>query len=88
MKKEHIAAKKVVGIWVRTNNHKEQGLQDIQALWGRFMGEGIASKIPNLKNNTVYSIYTEYEGDYTQPYTTVLACEVDSLEIIPEGRKG
>ncbi len=88
MKKEHIEAKKVIGIWVRTSNHEEQGIQDIQALWGRFMSEGIPNRIPGVLNTTIYSIYTEYEGDYTEPYTTVLGCEVDSLEDIPVGMKG
>lgn len=84
----HLETKKVIGIWVRTTNHEQQGLQDIQALWGRFMSEAIAAKIPNKISDTIYSIYTEYEGDYTKPYTTVLACEVSTLDQIPEGMKG
>lgn len=88
MKKQELAVKKVIGIWVRTTNHEEQALTDIQALWGRFMSEGVMSKIPNLIGSEVYSIYTEYEGDFTKPYTTVLACEVSSLDEIPEGMKG
>jgi predicted transcriptional regulator YdeE len=88
MKKQKLNSKKVIGIWIRTTNQEQQAMSDIQVLWGRFIAEQIPSKIPNKVNDTVYSIYTEYEGDYTKPYTTILACEVSSLEEIPEGMKG
>lgn len=88
MTKEHLEPTKVIGIWARTTNHEQQAMQDIQALWGRFMTEQIPGQIPNRVSDTVYSIYTEYEGDYTKPYTTILACEVSSLDEVPEGMKG
>lgn len=78
----------VIGISVKTTNKDQQSAQDIGALWGKFMQEQILDKIPNKIDNTVYSIYTDYEGDYTQPYTTVLGCKVSSLENIPEGMVG
>ncbi|MEL7002447.1 MAG: effector binding domain-containing protein, partial [Bacteroidota bacterium] len=34
---------------------------------------------------TVYSLYTEYEGDHTEPYTTLIGCKVSNLDSIPEG---
>ncbi|MGB3465305.1 MAG: GyrI-like domain-containing protein [Cyclobacteriaceae bacterium] len=79
---------KVIGIKVRTSNENEQAASDIPALWGRFMSENIAAKIPNKKGDEVYSIYTNYESDYTKPYDAVLACRVDSLEEIPDGMVG
>lgn len=88
MTKETVKKRKVIGIWVRTTNHESQALSDIQALWGRFISEAIPEQIPNRVNDTVYCIYTDYEEDHTKPYTTVLACEVSSLENIPEGMKG
>jgi len=78
----------VIGISVKTTNKNQQSAQDIGALWGQFMQEQILDKIPNKVDNTVYSIYTDYEGDYTQPYTTVLGCKVSSLDDIPEGMVG
>ena len=78
----------VIGISVKTTNKDQQSAQDIGALWGKFMQEQILDKIPNKIDNTVYSIYTDYEGDYTKPYTTVLGCKVSSLEDIPEGMVG
>lgn len=75
----------VIGISVRTTNEGGQAAKDIPQLWERFMSEDIESKIPAKISRDVYGIYTEYEGDYTQPYTTVLGCKVESLDNIPEG---
>lgn len=79
---------KVIGIKTRTTNENEQASQDIPALWGRFMDENVALKIPNKTDNSIFSIYTNYEGDYMKPYDTILACEVSSLDDIPEGMVG
>ena len=79
---------KVIGIKVKTTNQNEQALQDIGALWNKFLSEGIASKIPNKIEETIFSIYTNYEGDHTQPYDTILGCKVSCLDIIPNGMIG
>ena len=52
------------------------------------MSEGIAEKIPNKIDQSILSIYTNYEGDHTQPYDTILGCKVSSLQEIPEGMVG
>lgn len=83
-----IEAFKVIGISVRTSNQNGQAAQDIGALWEKFMSEGIPDQIPNKIDNAIYAVYTDYEGDYTQPYTTLLGCKVASLESIPEGMTG
>lgn len=78
----------VIGIAVRTTNENMQAATDIPALWNTFMTEGIAGKIPNKTGEELYCVYTEYELDYTKPYTTVLGCAVQDLSEIPEGMKG
>jgi len=85
MNKTKINSFKVIGISVRTTNENGQAGTDIGALWNKFMSEGVAAKIPNKVDSTVYSIYTEYESDYTKPYTTILACKVKNLDTIPKG---
>ncbi len=75
----------VIGISVRTTNENAQSAQDIGGLFQRFMSEGLLEKIPNKVDNRIYSIYTEYEGDETQPYTVVLGCKVERVDTIPEG---
>lgn len=80
-----IKAFNIIGIEVRTTNENGQSAKDIPVLWNKFMTEGIAAKIPNKADNAVYCIYTDYEKDHTRPYTTLLGCKVDNLEIVPEG---
>lgn len=78
----------VIGIALRTTNENGQSVQDIPALWNRFMTEGIMDQIPNKVENTLYCIYTEYEKDHTKPYTTILGCKVSNLDQIPYGLVG
>ncbi|PRD56841.1 GyrI-like domain-containing protein [Sphingobacterium gobiense] len=78
----------VIGISVRTTNENNQAAKDIVDLWNKFMHDGVLEAIPNKINNTVYSIYTDYESDHTRPYTTILGCKVENLNSIPEGMVG
>lgn len=78
----------VIGITVRTSNSDGHANIDIPLLWNKFMSENIVEQIPNKIDNTIYSIYTTYDGDYTKPYTTLLGCRVTSLDNIPSGLVG
>ena len=78
----------VIGISVRTTNENNQAVKDIVDLWGRFMKDKVMEAIPNKIDNTVYSIYTDYESDHTKPYTTRLGCKVENLNTIPDGMVG
>jgi predicted transcriptional regulator YdeE len=78
----------IIGITVRTTNENMQAATDIPQLWNKFMSENIIALIPNKIDDTIYSIYTDYEADYTKPYTTLLGCKVNSLDNMPEGFTG
>lgn len=78
----------VIGISVRTSNENGQAAKDIPALWNTFFSEGILDQIPNKIDSNIYCIYTDYESDYTKPYTTILGCKVANLENIPTGMVG
>lgn len=78
----------VIGLATRTTNENNQAANDIPRLWGKFMSENFLAKIPNKTDSTVYCIYTDYEKDYTKPYTTILGCKVNNLNAIPEGLAG
>ena len=76
----------LVGIEVRTNTKGILELtQDVQALWGKFISQNIAGQIHNKVGSTIYAVYTDYEGDYTKPYTSFIGCKVVNLENIPNG---
>lgn len=78
----------IIGIAVRTTNENGQSATDIPKLWDEFFSNDIVDSIPNKAEQAVYCVYTEYEGDYTKPYTTVLGCRVNNLSVVPEGFKG
>lgn len=88
MQNVKIESFKVIGITVRTTNENGQAAQDIPQLWGRFMAEGILEKIPHKIDDSILSIYTNYESDHTKPYDTIIGCRVSSLNIVPEGMVG
>lgn len=88
MNTQQLKSFNVIGIAVRTTNQNGQAGEDIQALWTKFITNNILTKIPNKISTTVYSIYTDYELDYTKPYTTILGCKVNDLNEIPEGMVG
>lgn len=88
MEKVKIEPFEMIGISVRTTNDNGQGAKDIAALWDRFLSEQMLAKIPNKIDDTIYSLYTEYEGDHTMPYTAILGCKVSDLSLVPENMQG
>lgn len=78
----------VIGIAVRTTNENGQSAKDIGNLWAKFMTENIADKIPNKADTSLYCIYTDYEKDFTKPYTALIGYKVENLNEIPEGLTG
>ena len=85
MQNTTVAPFQLIGISVRTTNENNQAAKDIEVLWHRFMQEQCLANIPNKVDDTVYAVYTEYEGDHTKPYTTFIGCKVSSTDQIPEG---
>jgi predicted transcriptional regulator YdeE len=75
----------IIGLSVRTSNANGEAARDIPALWQKFIQEDIPRNIPARTDDLVYCIYTDYDNDYTQPYTAILGCKVADLKIIPEG---
>lgn len=85
-KREHQKKKFFIGLELRTNN--EECAFTMPAHKEKFFRENIAAKIPGKINNNIYALYTDYEGDYTKPYSWILGCEVESLDEVPEGLVG
>lgn len=78
----------VIGISIRTTNENGQSAKDIETLWDKFWGEEIQKRILNKVNDDIYAVYTEYETDFTGPYTVIIGLPVSSLENIPKGFVG
>jgi predicted DNA-binding transcriptional regulator YafY len=88
MEKTTIVPFQVIGISIRTTNENGRAAKEIAELWGRFMNENVLGAIPNKIDGTIYSLYTDYEGDHTQPYSVILGCRVSGLDNIPQGMVG
>ena len=78
----------VIGISTRTTNKNGQSAKDIEVLWSKFWDEEIQKQIPNKISDEIYAVYTDYETDFTGPYTTIIGLSVSSLENIPENFVG
>ena len=72
----------IVGIKCRTSNALEAGPYDIPKHWEKFYVGNIIDKIPNKTSNEIIALYCDYEGDYTQPYSLIIGCQVGSVDDI------
>ena len=88
MKSTSIPSFHLIGISVRTLNHGSKGLLDIENLWRQFRGSNISQQISDKMNEDIYAVYTDYEKDYTAPYTMILGHQVRDLSHVPEGMTG
>lgn len=84
--KEKQMKKLIIGIPIATSN--EQFQKDVPPLWEKFRREKMADKIPNKINQNLIAVYTDYEGNYTMPFTYLIGYEVSTLKVIPEGLRG
>jgi predicted transcriptional regulator YdeE len=76
----------VIGIQVRTSNAKEMtGDGAIPKQWDKFFKEGIADKIPNKVDSTIYAVYTDYASNRDGEYDFVIGTKVSSASNVPLG---
>jgi len=74
----------VMGIATRASNAE---LNKIGDLWRRFHAMGDHQIVEARLSDFHYGVYCEYEGDWTQPYTMVVGCEVAEGTPAAEGLK-
>jgi predicted transcriptional regulator YdeE len=82
---------KMIGIQARTTNQQETdpATAKIPGLWGRFYQQQIAEQIPNRKTpGPVLAAYTQYESDFTGPYSLIVGGEVTNLTSVPADMTG
>lgn len=85
----------VEGICIKTTNEEGKSIKDIANAWKEFFEAGIYNEIENKVNNKTIGLYTDYEGDYTEPYNFLVCTEVDKkskdaknrvIKVIPKGK--
>lgn len=86
---DHIATEQdaftVIGVGEIVSNMDPQAGPKIQALWRRFFAEGVAGRVSGAIEGSMISLYTDYEGDYTQPYLYVVGVRAPSGAEPPDG---
>ena len=71
----------IAGIKIRTTNQNGKAIQDIGTTWKKLFSARIYEDIPNKLNNKTIGLYTEYEGDYTKPYTFIAGAEINEKAV-------
>ncbi len=91
----YLEEKIVEGIRVKTSNIDGRAIQDIANMWQKFFADGVYNRIENKVNNKTIGLYTEYEGDYTKPYSFICCSQVNKkscnmenrvIKVIPKGK--
>ena len=85
---EEINSFRIIGIQTETTNENGKAAIDLGKLWERFFTDNVQSQITNKMSEEIYSIYTDYESDYTGNYRAIIGLKVDKLDKIPEGLFG
>ena len=80
----HKDSRMIIGIMCRTSNDENKASVDIPKLWNKFFTENIINKIPNKLSVDVLAFYYDYESDHTKPYSLLIGCVVDSIDIVPK----
>lgn len=79
--RENQGPRHFVGIPIHTSNATHQ--KDVPALWERVFQERSFEHVANRKGDLLFAVYTDYEGNYTKPYTYMVACEVSKVSSLP-----
>ncbi len=56
---------------------RDEASEQINALWERFFKESVGQSVDNKVDDIIYAVYSDYEGDYTQPYRLTIGYKVD-----------
>ncbi len=65
----------VVGISMITDHTK--ATEDINHLWERFFQEKVGQRVRHKANDTIYAVYSDYEGDHEKPYRLTIGYRVE-----------
>ena len=75
-----------IGIEVRTNNDREMEPRGaIAELWGKWVSEALAARIPSRADQNVVAVYTDYADDEHGDYTFFIGVKVASTDQTPDG---
>lgn len=70
----------IIGLQIRTSNATPD---EMGILWHKFDQEKLGEKISHKIGNELIAVYSDYEGDYTKPYTYTLGYKVSNTDHVP-----
>lgn len=85
LEKKKLDGFNVMGLSIRTSNEDGKAVDHINALWQMFSEQNVMNDIPERIDDTVYALYSDYEGEHTKPYKFTIGCAVYEGANIPEG---
>ena len=80
---EHVSAKTVVGMSLRTNNIRESNpdTASIPTMWKNFFEYNVMAAIPKqIDPTTVYGVYSDYESDSMGDYELLIGLQSAATE--------
>ncbi|MDP1785495.1 MAG: GyrI-like domain-containing protein [Sulfuricurvum sp.] len=80
---EHISAKTIIGMSLRTNNERESHPEtaSIPIMWKNFFEYNVMAAVPQqLDPMTVYGVYYDYEPDVMGDYTLLIGLQSGSTD--------
>ena len=85
MEKTKISGFKLIGLKLdkKTTNEGGQSNIDCGILWQKFEKENFIDRIPNKLSSEIYTVYFDYEDDYTKPFSYFIGCKVKTDADIP-----
>lgn len=67
----------VCGLSVTTHNKDGKATEDINALWEKFFAENIGQRLESRADDTIYAVYSDYQGDHNDPYRLTIGYRID-----------
>lgn len=75
----------VAGLSIRTSNEEGKAVDHINALWQMFSEQNVLNDLPERLDDTIYALYSDYEGGHTKPYKFTIGCAVPKDTNLPKG---
>lgn len=72
----------VTGLSAVIDNSGGAASEQINFLWESFFEKQIALKVPGRKNDVIYAVYSDYEGDHTKPYRLTIGYITNTNEAV------
>tara|TARA_R110001592_G_scaffold29350_9_gene106603 strand:- start:22856 stop:23353 length:498 start_codon:yes stop_codon:yes gene_type:complete len=72
---ETLPAFSVVGLSAIISGN-DKASEEINVLWQSFFEQSIGQDVDNRVNDVIYAVYSDYEGDHTQPYRVTIGYKI------------